>query len=379
MSESWEDETGLAVAAPLPSRRSRRDQERAAVEQPRKRRRRSLTTLVVVSLLVLGGVGGAWLGLRSLVASFGESDDFPGPGSGKVEVVVASGDTGVAIGRSLAAAGVIKSAKRFREVAAGDERAASIQPGTYVFRKGMTSAAALEVLVDPDRRIVRRVTVREGLRVTQVLDVLAQKGGFDKAELQAALRDPELGLPASAKGMAEGYLFPATYEFQPSTTALQALTMMVEKMQETLADLGVPASRERVVLTKAGLIQAEAGSDADMPKVARVFENRLAQDWKLESDATVNYATGKFGITTTAADRATKSPYNTYWTKGLPAGPISNPGRAAIEAALKPAPGKWVFFVTVDPDTGETVFSDTKAGHDAAVQRFRKWLREHDG
>ncbi|MFN8077505.1 MAG: endolytic transglycosylase MltG [Kineosporiaceae bacterium] len=377
MSDSWDDEVGVSVAPALPSRRSRREEEQAQEKAPRRRRRRSVTTLLVVSLLVVAGIGGAWLGLRSLVSSFGESDDFPGPGSGQVQVVVASGDTGLRIGRALAEAGVIKSAKKFREVASADARSSSIQPGTYVLRKEMTSAAALEVLVDPSRRVVRKVTIREGLRVAQVLSVLEDKGGFDPAELKDALRSPELGLPASAKGVPEGYLFPATYEFQPSTTALEALQDMVAKSRETLADLGVPEAREHEVLTKAGLIQAEAGSAEDMPKVARVFENRLAQGWKLQSDATVSYATGRFGVTTTQADRDTPSPYNTYYTKGLPAGPISNPGEAAMRAALQPAKGDWMFFVTVDPSTGETVFSRTSAQHEQARLRLQKWLRDN--
>jgi UPF0755 protein len=98
---------------------------------------------------------------------------------------------------------------------------------------------------------------------------------------------------------------------------------------------------------------------------------------KLQLDSTVSYATGKFNVTTTSADRQTNSPYNTYRYAGLPAGPISNPGEAALKAAVNPTPGQWLFFVTTNPETGETKFATTLAQHDQYVQEFQAWLRAH--
>jgi UPF0755 protein len=97
----------------------------------------------------------------------------------------------------------------------------------------------------------------------------------------------------------------------------------------------------------------------------------------LQLDSTVNYVTGKTGVTTTAKDRATDSPYNTYRYRGLPPGPINSPGQHALHAALHPVAGNWLYFVTVNPDTGETKFSATDAGHRRNVEEFRKWLREN--
>jgi UPF0755 protein len=114
-----------------------------------------------------------------------------------------------------------------------------------------------------------------------------------------------------------------------------------------------------------------------MAKVARVLENRLADGMPLQLDTTVNYANNKGGITTTAADRANPSPYNTYVHAGLPPGAISNPGEEALRAVQAPTPGDWRFFVVVDPDTGDTRFAVTKAEHDANVQLFRQWLAEN--
>ncbi len=114
-----------------------------------------------------------------------------------------------------------------------------------------------------------------------------------------------------------------------------------------------------------------------MGPVARVLDNRLKINMKLQLDSTVSYATQKFNVTTTSADRASKSRYNTYEYTGLPVGPISNPGEAALAAALKPAPGPWLFFVTTDPSTGLTKFAVDKAGHDRNVLEFQQWLRDH--
>jgi UPF0755 protein len=116
-----------------------------------------------------------------------------------------------------------------------------------------------------------------------------------------------------------------------------------------------------------------------MAKVARVLENRIAIDMPLQLDTTVNYANGKSGITTTAEDRANPSPYNTYVHAGLPPGPISNPGEEALSAALSPADGNWLFFVVVNPDTGETRFAATAEEHQQNVLLFQQWLRENPG
>ena len=116
-----------------------------------------------------------------------------------------------------------------------------------------------------------------------------------------------------------------------------------------------------------------------MAKVARVLDNRLAINMPLQLDTTVNYANGKTGLTTTPQDRQNPSPYNTYVHPGLPPGPIGNPGEDAIKAVLTPAQGDWLFFVVVNPDTGETRFATTAEEHQANVAIFQQWLREHPG
>jgi UPF0755 protein len=149
-----------------------------------------------------------------------------------------------------------------------------------------------------------------------------------------------------------------------------------------LAQLKVPASRQETVLTTASIVQAEGGSENDFGKVARVIANRLDDKLRngarLQMDSTVAYGTGKNGIFTTAAERAdAKNRYNTYAHPGLPMGPIGNPGKAAIQAALRPTPGDWLFFVVVNLDTGETKFTSSKADHDRYTRQFQAWYAKH--
>jgi UPF0755 protein len=132
------------------------------------------------------------------------------------------------------------------------------------------------------------------------------------------------------------------------------------------------------VLTLAGLVQKEGGPEVDFPKVARVFQNRIDQGMRLQSDATVSYGTGNKSIFTEDEERADASnPYNTYANDGLPIGPISAPGQAAIDAVLNPVPGPWLYFVLINGETGETAFSTTGAEHEAAVEVWQQWLRDN--
>jgi peptidoglycan lytic transglycosylase G len=242
-------------------------------------------------------------------------------------------------------------------------------------------------MLNPKSRVETKVTVREGLRATEIFDLLAQKTGIPRKDFDAAARHPEpLGLPPWAHGRVEGLLFPATYTITPKTKAVDLLEMMVRRFEQAASSTGlkngatVGARRysPMQVLTVASIVQAEA-PPAAMPKVARVLYNRLAHHMRLQLDTTVNYATGKHGVTTTSKDRAISSPYNTYRVNGLPPGPISAPGEDAMKAAVAPTPGPWLYFVAVNPDTGETKFATTKAEHDRNVAEFRQWLKSHNG
>lgn len=350
-------------------------------EHRRKKGRRRIIVLLVALSLVAGAGAAAIFVLRPFVPSMSVSNDYAGVGSGAVTVVVHSGDAGRTIAAALEKAGVVKSAAAFLAASASDPRSASIQPGTYTLRTHMSAASSLAMLLDPANRKVPRVTIREGLWVSEIIHDLSAGTGRPLADYTLALEDPVmLGLPAAAMGSAEGYLFPSTYEFDASVSAADQLHTMVAKTLDELDKLGVTPDKMQRVLTVASIVEAEAKASADRPKVARVIENRLAILMPLQMDSTVHFISqrrGKAG--TTNAERLSKSPYNTYLVTGLPPGPIDSPGLSAIKAAVSPAPGPWLYFVAVNPETGETRFAVDAAGHAANVKLFQKWCSDHPG
>lgn len=369
---------------PPPSRGRVRRSVRAQEKRRKTRKRRSRVAVLLALALLVGAGALVWWGVKPILATINEPDDFPGPGTGSVTVTIPEGASGRRIGTILVDAGVVKSTKAFVDAVSSDSRAAAIRPGTYELRREMSSTGAIAVLADPANRIVERFTVAEGKRVSEIVDIIA-KAGIPKKDLQAAVADPAaLGVPGWAKGKKagvkqplEGFLFPATYELQPSDTAVTVLSAMVRRTLDELDAAGVPENKRWAVLTEASVVEAEGGSAEDFPKVARVIDNRLKAKMPLQMDSTVSYAVNRYGITTTAQERASTSRYNTYRYPGLPAGPINSPGAAAIEAVMNPAQGTWLFFVTVDPDTGLTRFSTTAEQHAAAVREFQAWLREN--
>ena len=355
--------------------------EREPHRHGRGRRRRVWPWIVsaVVVLVLLGGgaLAAAYSVYPDQVKSlFGYRNDYTGSGSGTVEFVIKSGDLGSTVADRLAADDVTKTRAAFYDLLLKTKPEPALQPGTYRLAHHMSAAAALAALQDPGHLMVADVLIREGDTVRTILPAIAKATGTPLSELQAAAKDyRSLGVPASAPSL-EGYLFPATYQFQPGTSAKAMLTTMVKRMYQSLDAAGVaPADREKV-LTLAGLVQKE-GNGADDPKVARVFLNRLAKHMMLQSDATVSYGAGGTTVVPTKKQYADKNPYNTDLHYGLPPGPISSPGDVAFHAALHPAKGSWLFFVTVNLETGETVFSTTEAEHEKASARFDAWLAAH--
>ncbi|GAB3675135.1 endolytic transglycosylase MltG [Angustibacter aerolatus] len=371
------------VAEPPLSRRDQRHDRDRARRRKQRRGRRTVVMLVAV-VVVAGALFGAITVLKPIYDKLTASDDYAGSGSGSVTVTVAEGASATRIGETLHDAGVVKTSKAFVEAAADEPASQKIQPGEYTLRKQMSGAAAVSLLLDPSSRAARgRVTLREGLRQTQVVAALAKATGLPSSDYTKALKDPEaIGLPAAAKGKAEGWLFPDTYELAPDATATEQLKMLVARTTKVLDDLDVPEDERQTLLTKASIVQAEGGSERDFGKIATVIERRLANDLqnggKLQFDSTVSYGTGRGGVFTTAAERAdTKNLYNTYARAGLPVGPIGNPGEAAIKAVLDPTPGPWTYFTVVNLDTGETKFTTSYQQHLGYVQQLRDWIKAH--
>jgi UPF0755 protein len=344
------------------------------------RRRNRRPIAAILSLLVLAAVVvGVVVGGQALWRTINPpAKDYAGAGTGSVDIRINDGDSLRTIAGTLVDSGVIASSGPFLDAAKAHPQATGIQPGLYRLHQQMSGSSALNLLMDPASRQLSRITVPEGLTVAQTLQRIADNTGIPLPDLQAAAMDTvSLGLPPYANGMLEGFLFPATYDVEPGTSAAGVLEPMVARAVDALDSLGVPVDQRLTVITKASIVQAESGSVEDMGKIARVLENRLSDGMPLQLDTTVNYANGKNGVTTTPEDRANPSPYNTYLHTGLPPGAISNPGEQAIEAVLSPTPGNWRFFVVVDPHTGDTRFAVTAEEHQQNVLLFQQWLRDH--
>ncbi|MEK6345039.1 MAG: endolytic transglycosylase MltG [Curtobacterium sp.] len=354
--------------------------------EPRPPRRRGplVAGLVIVAIVVAGGVAGYQFiapkvqQVIAAVTGAQESDDYSGDGTGKVTITIRQGDIGEDVAKTLQRSDVVKSSKVFyKHLLQSPE--VQFQPGSYTLKKEMSSKAALSALQDPKNAVKASIVIPEGTALKDIEAGMVSKAGLTEAEVSAAAKDVSAyGLPANATTL-EGWLFPATYPINPGWTAKQYFQSMVDTMKEHLASAGVAEKDQERVIVFASLVQKEAGLAADYPKVARVFQNRLDDGMALQSDATVAYGTGNtHRVTTTDAERADASnKYNTYVHKGLPPAPISNPGDVAIKAVTNMAQGKWLFFVTVNLETGETVFSDTYAEHQVAVAQFQAWLRAH--
>ncbi|SMH39427.1 UPF0755 protein [Rathayibacter oskolensis] len=309
-----------------------------------------------------------------------EPTDFAGTGTSEVVFTIHQGDDGSDIANNLVTDGVIKSYAPFYELLVSQSPEPVFQPGAYSLKAEMSSKAALSALLDSEStRLANTFVIPEGTALAAALPLIADGSGVPLADLQAAAADwGSFGLPAEATSL-EGFLFPATYDIDPSTSAHDILQTLVNRMYQSLDAAGVPVDQRYRTVVFASLVQREARVAEDFPKVARVFQNRLDQGWRLQSDATVAYGTGATDrVTTTDAERDdANNPYNTYQRDGLPPAPISNPGDVAIDAVLRPADGTWMYFVTVNLETGETVYSTTDAEHEAAVAQWQAWMRDH--
>jgi UPF0755 protein len=354
---------GQQPATPAGGRRAQRQRRRGPG---------CLIALVILAVLVGAGYWGVTTGIGKVKDQFSSADDYPGPGGADVTFEVKPGDSIAEMGRGLKSADIVASVEAFIDAANGNAQSSSIQAGYYPLKKQMKASDVVAVLVDPGNIVTTSVAIPEGFTVDQIVARLVKETGFKKEEFDAALKDPQaLGLPADAKGNAEGYLFPATYSFGPDEKPADMLHDMVVRWQQAAQQNDLEAGAQALgytpheIMTIASLIEAE-GRGKYRTKISRVIYNRLENpdngttNGLLEIDATVNYALGRddLGVALTQEDLDVDSPYNTRKNPGLPPGPIGSPGDDSIQAALHPADGPWLWYVTVNLKTGETKFTD---------------------
>lgn len=315
-------------------------------------RRRRVAVLVLAVIVLAGAVYG---GIRAVSSLFGPPADYTGAGGQPVVVQVTPGESLTSVGQSLQGAGVVASVSAFTAAAAGNAQATSLQPGYYQLRKRMQASQALALLLSPASKVLTRVTIPEGTRLADALAILDKETRLSAAQVTAAASHPDqLGLPSYAGGKLEGFLFPATYMVPPDMSATDALRMMVARFGQAADAAGLDTGAAKLGLTPyqvliiASLVQAEAAQPADFPKVSRVVYNRLKIGRPLQFDSTINYVLPQRKSHLSDADTRFPSPYNTYLHAGLPPTPIDSPGDQALEAALHPADGDWLYFVIAD-------------------------------
>lgn len=332
------------------------DREPPPRDQRRLWIRRGITLVVCLALLgvMLKLVS---VGRDQLVDTFSSTRDYKTTGTGTEIVLVPTKATVKDIASGLLRADVVRSTGAFTKAFNARTPVPKVAPGYYQLRKHMSAASAVALLLTPASKLRTKVTIPEGTPLTKVLALIA--AGTDDLkppDLLTASADPtKLDLPVWAKpSTLEGFLYPATYQFDPRSNALAAMQQMVAQFNDEAVSLGLQDSVDKVhhspyeVLTIASIIEKEAGKPADGPKVARVIYNRLAKKMKLQLDSTLNYVLPERKGHLSQSDLQNPSVFNTYQHLGLPPTPIDSPGARALKDALAPADGNWTFFITYD-------------------------------
>ncbi|MFI7607311.1 endolytic transglycosylase MltG [Micromonospora sp. NPDC049366] len=353
---------------------------------------------LLLALVLLGGIGGGAFYGFDRIQSYFVTPDYEGAGTGEVNVEIKQGALIADMAVALYDAGVIKSTKAFIEAAEENSRSKNIQPGLYKLRKQMSGESAVAAMLDLKNRVVNGVTIPEGRTAKNVYKLLSDHTKIPVKDFEAAAKDPiALGVPEwwfkrsdnkKVRPSVEGFLYPDTYEIPPKATAESILKLMVENFLSVTEEMQFAdrVQKERGGITPyeslivASLAQAEAGNKDDLGKVARVAYNRVYGDFPcncLEMDVTVNYYLESVGRPTKASKDMTdaelddpKNPYNRK-LRGLPPTPINNPGKLAMEGAMDPPPGKWLFFVAIDKE-GHSAFADTYPQHERNMARARE-------
>lgn len=358
------------------------------------KKRRSGCACLAVSLVFASGVGGVgYFGYQFYQDRFGAAEDYTGSGTGeKVTVEIPKGAGGYLIGNKLEQAGVIKSAEAFVSAQGQNADGLTIQAGVYTLNKEMSAKAAVEAMLDPKSR--NNLIIAEGRRNAWVYEQIDKRLELDKGttEKYAKKSWKKLGLPSWAtenitdevKDPLEGFLFPSSYPVAKGQKPGDVLKKMVATASHEYESHNIEDKAEELKLknplelvTVASLVQAEGKYKHDFEKVSTVVYNRLKPYntetyGLLDFDSTVNYLRGKSELATGSVDelRNVHDPYNTYWAgaKGLPPGPIGNPGMEAFKAALHPAKGGWYYFVSINAD--ETLFAETNEEHERNRQKY---------
>ena len=274
------------------------------------------------------------------------------------------------VGPLLADKGVIPSALAFKIYDKVDRKSVQFKAGEYAFRSNSSVGEAMAVLQAGPKAVTSRLTIPEGFRIRQIADKVGTVKGLsaDKFYELATNNSVRSRYQPEGNNDLEGFLFPDTYLLSPEETELSLLKQMVAQSDNVAGLVGLDNSLSKTsqqpyeTMIIASMIEAEAKTDGDRGKISRVILNRLFQAMPLQIDATVLYGMGNTTQTLSNKDLQTNTAYNTYTNKGLPPGPICNPGRASILAAMNPTTGPWLYYVVSDAQ-GNHAFAETYEEH----------------
>jgi UPF0755 protein len=257
----------------------------------------------------------------------------------------------------------------------------NIKAGEYRLNAGMTPLKILRIL-GRGAIITHPVTIPEGFTIKQIGYLLGEKGLVNKDEFLALAGDPDIAgrYGISGPGL-EGYLYPDTYYFARGLSPMSVIDVMVRRFKEVYAPFREIAERSGMtmekVVTLASIVEKETGLGKERPIIASVFLNRLKKRMRLESDPTVIYGIEDFDGNLQSRHLVQQTPYNTYVIRGLPPGPIANPGLEAIKAVLCPDKSNYLYFVS--KNDGSHYFSKTLSDHNRAVEIYQKKKRKRPG
>jgi peptidoglycan lytic transglycosylase G len=287
---------------------------------------------------------------------------------------IKAGATFTAVATDLAKLGVITSARDFKWLARLQKSTGSIKKGEYLFKGNVTPEGILETIVR-GRVVQYRMTIPEGYNIYQVADVAEEAGLCTRDQFLKLVTDTELlkslGIEAET---AEGYLFPETYYFPAGQKPTAIVRSMIDTFKRNYSEDDAKRAAElgftrHQVVTLASIIEKETGEPSERPTISAVFHTRLKTGMMLQTDPTVIYGIKNFNGNITRRDLQTPTPYNTYTKYGLPPGPIANPGKKALQAALYPEDSPYIYFVA--KGDGTHYFSKTVGEHNRAVRKYQ--------
>lgn len=392
-----------SIAAPMPQ--VTETPQTPEAPEPAKKKRSAVwgffRPIIIVLIAVIVVSAGTYYIYREVRERYFEPVE-PGNLVG-IEVTIPKGSSLSDISEILYENNLIRNKQVFKFYTDFTDNASKLKAGTYTLAKGMDFDDIIYALrQSTDAAPTAQVTLPEGLTINAFSTILTDNGVIDSpvgyqevsvtgkgVTLPLALQDPEIDTSGRAY-LLEGYLFPDTYEFYTSSEAADVVARQIARFDEIFteefytraAELGMSADE---IVTLASIIEKEAKTE-QFGQVSAVFHNRLEEGMPLQSDATISYGLGITNrINLTAAELETDNPYNTHLRTGLPAGPICNPGLAAIQAALYPDENYrkegYLYFTLTDPEEGTLAFSRTNEEHQALVEQWRPawetWDREH--